>query len=64
LKPALALSATELPTVILALDAVATEFSENWEEFCIVVPGALQWYPVEPEDVAKLARRLESSLGH
>ena len=63
LKPALALSATELPTAILALDAVATEFSENWQEFCTVVPGGLQWYPVGPEEVAKLARRLESSLG-
>jgi hypothetical protein len=63
LKPALALSATELPTVILALDAVATEFSRSWDEFCTVVPGALQWYSVGPEDVARLARRLESSLG-
>ena len=63
LKPALSLSATELPTVIFALDAVAIEFSGNWDEFCTVVPGALQWYPVGLEDVAKLARGLESSLG-
>jgi hypothetical protein len=62
LKPALTLSAAELPTAVLALDAVATEFSENWEEFCTVVPGGLQWYPVGPEEVTRLARRLESAL--
>lgn len=62
LKPALSLSAPELPLVILALDAVAMEFSDNWDELCTVVPGAVQWYPVGPEDVASLARRLESML--
>jgi hypothetical protein len=62
LKPALALSAGELPTVILALDAVAGEFSEDWDEFCTVVPGALQWYPVGPEELRSVARRLESTL--
>lgn len=63
LKPALSLSAAELPAVILALDAVEKEFSDNWDEFCVVVPGAVEWYPVGPEDVARLARRLESMLG-
>ena len=64
LDPALSLGAAELPLVILALDAVAKEFSDDWDEFCIVVPGAIHWYPVGPEDVARLARRLEGLLGH
>ena len=62
LKPALTLTAAELPMATLALEAVATEFSDNWDEFCTVVPGALEWYPVAPEDVARLARKLEMAL--
>ena len=62
MKPALTLTAGELPMATLALEAVATEFSDNWDEFCTVVPGALEWYPVAPEDVARLARKLEMAL--
>jgi hypothetical protein len=62
LEPALALSVAELPVVIFALRAVTEEFSKNWDEFCTVVPGAIQWYPVGPDDVARLARRLEDAF--
>ena len=62
LKPALVLGEAELPISILALDVTTIEFSENWEEFCTVVPGGLQWYPVGPEQVERLARRLEGAL--
>jgi hypothetical protein len=62
LAPGLILEFAELPLAVLALDAVAEEFSENWDEFCTVVPGAIQWYPVGPGDVVTLARRLEGAL--
>lgn len=65
LKPAISLNASEVPTAIVALDLVAIEFCESawgWEEFCTVGPGALDWYPIGPADVTKLARRLERAV--
>jgi hypothetical protein len=62
LKRGLSLSAAELPVAVLALKAVAEEFTSNWDEFCTVVPGAIDLYPVGPEDVPRLALRLESNL--
>ena len=61
LKPALSLSPAELPITIIALDAVAKEFSSRWGEFCIVVPGALDWYPIKLQDAEELATRLKST---
>ena len=61
-KPGLVMRASELPLTILALDAVAMEFGGDWKELCIVLPGAIDWYPVGPEDLPKLARRLEGFL--
>jgi hypothetical protein len=60
LQPGLVLRKSELPTTILALRAVTAEFADDWDEFCIVIPGSIDWYPVGPSDVVKLADRLEA----
>lgn len=60
LQRGLVLREAELPLVVLALEVAREEFSENWGEFCIVVPGALQWYPIGPGDLAGLARGLKN----
>lgn len=62
LEHGLDLDVAELPVAVIALDAVATEFSETWDEFCTVVPGGIQWYPIGLGDVTRLACRLQSAL--
>ncbi|WP_437582061.1 hypothetical protein [Sorangium sp. So ce887] len=62
LRPALTLDATEIPLAAAALEAVNEEFSGDWDEFCTVAPGALQWYPLGPQDVPALAGRLKAVL--
>jgi hypothetical protein len=61
LKRGVSLALAELPLAIVALNAVAEEFSSNWSEFCTVIPGAMAWYSVGSPDVARLARHLKSA---
>jgi len=64
LESALVVSSPELPLCILALDVVAAEFSNSWDEFCTVAPGALHWYDVRPTHFAELATRLREAQQH
>jgi hypothetical protein len=51
------MSGDEATLAELALRATFTEFHQNWGEFCVVATGALNLYPVGPDDLDRLADR-------
>jgi hypothetical protein len=59
--PALTLCASEISLAAAALEAVNEEFASDWDEFCTVVPGGLEWYPLGPQDVPALVDRLKAA---
>lgn len=55
------LTAGEWAIVEGALRASVVEFEQRWWEFCLVAPGGLELYGVEPWDVVALIERLEAA---
>lgn len=53
-------SAIELAVAEAAVSACAEEFSDNWTEFLVVAPGAIDRYGVAPVDLATLLDALHS----
>jgi len=53
------LSRMQAQLAVIALDTVAEEFRNNWGELCAVLPGALDWYQLNIDDVGLLARSIE-----
>ena len=59
LESAISLNREEVRFTLLALGVAALEFDEDWDKFCTVVPGALNWYPLGPDDFGMLQGRLK-----
>lgn len=55
------LTAGEWAIIEGALRASVVEFELRWWEFCLVAPGGLDLYGVEPWDVVALIERLEAA---
>jgi hypothetical protein len=61
LERAVVLTETELKLSVAALKLVELEFSANWGEFCVVVPGNIDWYGLLPDGLAQLRSKLEAA---
>jgi hypothetical protein len=59
LSDGLVIDESEVELAVAAVNITELEFSGTWGEFCIVVPGALDWYGLKPGDLARLRARLE-----
>lgn len=62
LSDGLIVDESEIELALAAVDASELEFAHNWGEFCTVIPGAIDWYGLEPEDLARLRARLFETL--
>ncbi len=60
LEIVLELDEAQLLLCILAVRAAEAEFAGDWDEFCTVVPGALEWYPIDESSLCTLGAYLES----
>lgn len=52
----------QLAMAVAGLEAVALEFDGNWDELCLVLPGALDWYELDIAALRALASDLELRL--
>ena len=55
----LALTAGQVTVAVVALRAAAAEFENNWRDFRIAIPGALDWYDTDAAAFSGLATKLE-----
>lgn len=63
LSDGLVIRASERELSIAALQLTELEFACTWDEFCIAIPGALDWYGLTATDLAPLRARLEARSG-
>lgn len=52
----------QLCLCVLALRICHEEFATNWDEFCTLSPGGIEWYNLSPENLLILADNIESFL--
>jgi hypothetical protein len=52
----------QLSLCVWALRICYEEFATNWDEFCTVSPGGIEWYDLSPDDLMILADNLEKRL--